>query len=182
MSRLKAIMVVLIVAASLLSGNIARAVLYGADALVTITMTVQNAAYSAGNAMDNLKIVPAFAQASGNSGIFNSFQVVSKGGSTVAMTIYIFRANPTASTCTDKNAFTLGAADIPKLAMMPFVITPAVVGSGTTASSAQLNQVSSLQNIDSPPTANLYVCTVANATVTPASTTDLIEYIAIALD
>lgn len=168
--------------AAVLVGSPARAVLFGADVQIAFTPTVQNAAYSAGNALGNLQTVPVFASGAANTGIFNSYQIVSKGGSVVAMTVYIFDALPSASTCTDKTNLTLAAADVPKLAMAPFVITPAVVGSGTTASAAQLNQISSVQNADSPPTANLYVCLVANATVTPASTTDLVEYLAVALD
>ena len=176
------IIAALIVAVSLFTVQTARAVLYGADVQIAFTPTVQNAAYSAGNALGNLQTVAVFAAGAGNTGIFNSFQIVSKGGSTVAMTVYIFDALPAAATCIDKSAFSLAAADIPKLAMAPFVITPAVVGSGTTASAAQVNQVSSVQNADTSPTPNLYVCLVANATVTPASTTDLVEYIAVAID
>lgn len=182
MKRMSVIAGALLVALSLLVNQAARAVLYGADIQIAFTPTVQNAAYSAGNALGNLQTVPVFAPASGNSGIFNSFQIVSKGGSIVPMTVYIFSAVPAAGTCVDKTNLSLAAADMAKLAMSPFVMTPAVIGSGTPASAAQLNQVSSIRNADSPPTANLYVCLVANATVTPATTTDLVEYIAVALD
>ena len=98
------------------------------------------------------------------------------------LTIYIFDTNPVSSTCTDKSAFSLGAADVSKLAMAPFILTPAVVGSGTTATVAQQTQAISMQNRDNPFTGNLYVCIVANGAVTPASTTDLVGKISGVLD
>jgi hypothetical protein len=182
LDRVRVAVGAIVIAFCVMVNQAAHAVLYGADVLITFIPTVQNAAYSAGNALGNLQTVPVFARGAGNSGIFNSFQIVAKDGATTAMTVYIFETIPAANTCVDKTALSLAVADVTKLAMAPFVLTPAVVGSGTTISFAQLNQVSSVQNADSPPTANLYVCLVANGTVTPGSTTNLVESMAVALD
>ena len=157
----------------------ASAQFVGSDIGVAFTPTVQNAAYASGNAMGGLQTIPFFRI---SSGVFDNFQITSKGGSTTAMTIYIFDTNPVSSTCTDKSAFSLGAADVSKLAMVPFVLTPAVAGSGTTATVAQQTQAISMQNRDNPFTGNLYVCIVANGAVTPASTTDLVGKISGVLD
>jgi len=144
----------------------------GFEFAVTNTPTVQNAAYASGNAIGGLQTISAF-RTTGGTGILNNIAVWSKGGSTVAMTLYIFNANPTASTCTDKTAFVLGAADIAKLiATTAPVLTPAVVGAGTTATSASQQLPVNVINGDS--TVNLYVCAVVGGAVTPASTTDLV--------
>lgn len=144
---------------------------FGLDKSVSFTPTVQNAAYASGNAMGGLQTI-AFFSITGT-GIFDQFLITSKGGSTIAMTLYIFDTNPTGSTCTDKSAFSLATADVSKLAMAPFVLTPAVVGVGVTTTLAQLSQIGSIGNHDSPQAPNLYICIVAGGTVTPASTSDL---------
>lgn len=165
----------------LLFASSAHAQMYGSDLGLSFTPTVQNAAYSSGNSLGGLQTV-AILRAPLSSGIFDSLSIISKGGSTTAMTVYLFDTNPSGSTCTDKNAFVLAAADISKLAMAPFVLTPAIVGVGTTATIAQLTQVVSIRNQDSPSTNNVYICIVAGGTVTPASTTDLVAKISAAQD
>jgi hypothetical protein len=159
----------------------AAAQVIGYDGSVSFTPAVQNAAYSSGNSLGGLQTVQLLRPPQ-YSGIFTSFQVTSRGGATTAMTIYIFDANPSASTCTDKSAFSLAAADVSKLAMQPFVLTPAVVGAGTTATTAQQIQAVSIINQDTTRSPNLYVCIVAGGAVTPASTSDLIAKISGALD
>lgn len=150
---------------------------------VPIIPTLQTSAYAAGNSLGGLQTIPVFRTTAIPSGIFDSFMITSKAGSTVAVTVYIFDKSPTGSTCTDKVALSLAAADITKLAMAPFVLTPAVIGNGTTATIAQLAQVVSIKNQDGPPaTRNLYVCIVANASITPASTSDLVAKLSGALD
>jgi hypothetical protein len=154
----------------------------GYDISPAFTPTVQNAAYSSGNAIGGLQtITTAFRTAARNSGILNNVSVWSKGGATTPLTFYIFEANPSASTCTDKSAFVLGAADIAKLVpTTPPVLTPAVVGAGATATSASQQSPLIVQNLES--TTNLYICIVVGGTVTPATTTDLVYSIGIAQD
>ncbi len=148
---------------------------------VAFTPTVQNASYSSGNSLGGLQTIAFFRSTAQPSGIFDNFLITSKGGSTVAMTVYIFDTNPSGSTCTDKSAFSLAVADVAKLAMAPFVLTPAIVGAGTTATTAQLAQNASVKNGDGA-NVSLYVCLVANGTVTPGSTTDLVGKISGAID
>lgn len=155
--------------------------IFGSDANLAFTPTVQNASYSAGNVMGGLQTVACFTAASIPSGIFDNFLIACKGGNVVAMTIYIFDTNPTASTFTDKSALTLNSADVGKLAFAPFILTPAVP-QGATASVAEYGVIRSLQNGDSPPTQNLYIAIVANATVTPTTTTDIVCTISISRD
>lgn len=155
---------------------------YAQNYAVGFVPTVQNAAYSASNAIGGLQTVNFFQNGFRFSGVIDIFSVYSKGGSTTALTFYIFDKIPTSSTCTDKSAFSLNAADVTKLAVAPFTLTPAAI-QGATVTSAQLVQATSVRNIDAPDkTPNLYVCIVVGATVTPASTTDLVVKFAGALD
>lgn len=153
----------------------------GAEASLAVTPTVQNAAYSASNALGGLQTVQAFRSTLPASGILNNFWLASKGGSTVGVTVYIFDTNPTGSTCTDKTAFALASADVAKLAFAPFVLTPAAP-QGATQTIAQQTLSTSVKNQDATTTTNLYVCLVANGSVTPASTTDLVFKIGVAQD
>lgn len=147
----------------------------GFDISIASTPTVQNAAYSSGNAIGGLQTVPFFRTVGQPTGILNNISVASKGGSTTAITLYIFEANPTASTCTDKSAFSLNAADVSKLVTtIPVVLTPAVVGAGTTTTFASQQLPLSIRNSETAVALNFYVCAVVGGSVTPASTTDLV--------
>jgi hypothetical protein len=138
-----------------------------------VTPTVQNASYSSGNAIGGLQTITPFRYNSGTI-ILNNISVWSQGGSTTAITLYIFKIKPSSSTtCTDKSAFSLAAADVSSLiATTPPVLTPAVVGAGTTDTVASQQLPVSITNGDQ--STNLYICPVVGGTVTPASTTDLV--------
>lgn len=147
----------------------------GYDQSLANTPVVQALAYSSGNAIGGLQTVQFFRTLFPPSGILNNISVASKGGSTTAMTIYVFQASPSASTCTDRAAFVLNAADVSKLvAAVPVVLTPAVVGAGATVTFASSQIPISVRNIDTTPTRNLYVCAVVGGAVTPASVADLV--------
>lgn len=147
----------------------------GFDMSIASTPTVQNAAYSSGNAIGGLQTIAFFRTIQQPTGILNNISVASKGGSTTAMTLYIFEANPTGSTCTDKSAFALAAADVAKLVTtIPVVLTPAVVGAGATVTFASQQLPLSVRNSETAVALNFYVCAVVGGSVTPASTTDLV--------
>ena len=142
---------------------------------VRVTPTVQNAAYSSGNAIGCLQSIKFFRSITQATGLLNNISVSSAGGATTAITLYIFNANPTASTTTDKVAFSLAAADRSKLITNnPIVLTPAVIGVGSTVTFASSQMPIAVINADSPVTTLLYACAVVGGSVTPASTTDLI--------
>jgi hypothetical protein len=144
-------------------------------------IVVTAGAYSSGQSIGGLQTIRAFRTTTVLSWIFDNLQFTSKGGSTTAMTVYTYDTKPI-GTCSDTQAFAENAADIPNRFMAPFVLTPAVVGVGSTTTTAQLTQVVPGQNHDSPQTQNLYMCIVIGGTVTPASTTDLIGKISGAQD
>lgn len=142
---------------------------------VSNTPVVQNAAYASGNVIGGLQRIPFFSSPVQASGILNNVSIFSKGGSTTPITLYIFDTLPAASTITDKVAFALAAADVAKLITeIPIVLTPAIVGVGTTVTSASQQQPVAVNNGDSPTTSFLYVCAVVGGAVTPASVSDLV--------
>lgn len=155
---------------------------FGSDVGRPKTPTVTAGAYSAGQAMGGLQQVAVFRGIDIPRGIFDFFSLLSKAGNTVGMTVYIFDTKPSASTtCTDTQSFVLAAGDMAKLAFAPFTITPAVPQNGT-AAIGEIGETRSVMNQDSPPTQNLYICIVANGTVTPGSTSDLMFKIGVSQD
>lgn len=169
------------VLAALLAAFLASSAMAGNDGVAT-TPTIQTAAYSSGNAIGGWQTVPFFrAVYLTHSGVLDAVQLMSQSGATTPITFYIFDTLPTATTCTDRSAFSLGAADVPKLAVQPFTLTPAPT-TGTTVSTAQLVQAVSVANQDNPGARVLYACLVVGGTVTPASTADLTFKFSGALD
>lgn len=156
----------------------------GFDAIISNTPTVQNAAYSASNAIGGWQQIAVFRSAAQPSGIIDYISVASKGGSTTALTVYAFNkssANLT-STCTDKSAFALTAADLSALIPgFPVTLTPATT-QGATITSASQSVVVSVKNADGTPSTNITLCAVVGGSVTPASTTDLVFNVALVQD
>jgi hypothetical protein len=147
-----------------ISGNVG-----GYGFFVSVTPTIQNASYVSGNCMGGFQAVAA-ARTSGGSGIVNKVTLISKGALVAAKQIFLFTANPSASTCTDKGAFTIAAADLPKL-IATFSLTPAVPTGGA-ASEAEASSLGD-QFVTSG-NANIYAAIVETTTETPASTSDLV--------
>lgn len=141
----------------------------GGNVAVPVAPTIQAAAYASGNAVGALQSVSVFRTAGCPSGIMNSMLLAWKGTETVALTFYVFDTNPSGSTCTDKTAFSLAAADVPKLALQPFTLTAAAPSVGTTTTYATSSfSPTSVKNQDGSPTTNVYICTVSGGTFTPA--------------
>lgn len=131
---------------------------------VADTPTIQNAAYASGNCMGGFQTI---AMGSGAS-ILSSVSLASQGGLATAKQIYIFDANPTGSTCTDKSTFTIATADLSKL-MATFSLTPAAP-TGTTKTFAANGSM----GLGLPSGGLIYAAVVETASETPASTTDLV--------
>jgi hypothetical protein len=156
----------------------------GANQIVYNTPTVQNAAYSASNAIGGWQQLSVFRNVAQPSGYLTQISAFSKGGSTTALTVYAFNkssANLT-STCTDKAAFSMSDADAAALIPgFPIVFTPAVA-QGMTKTVASQPLFSSVKNNDSTASLNISLCVVVGGSVTPASTSDLIFAVGISQD
>lgn len=158
------------------AGSAAIGYVGGFDVIVSSTPTVQNAAYSASNAIGGWQQVSVFRNTTQPSGVLDYVSVASKGGSTTALTIYGFTKSSAnlSSTCTDKSAFSLAAADLSAMIPgFPVTLTPATT-QGATITSASQSIVVSVKNSDGTPSANLTFCAVVGGSVTPASTSDLV--------
>jgi hypothetical protein len=141
------------------------------DASVLVQPTIQAAAYVSGNAIGSLQTVPVFRLVATPSGIMDGWVLRWKGTEVAPVTFYVLDAAPTVgTTCADKTAFVLGAADIPHLVLPPFTLTAAAPAVGTTATSASASFTPiSISNKDTPTTTqNLYVCAVSGGSFTPA--------------
>jgi hypothetical protein len=138
----------------------------------SVIPTVQNASYAAGQSLGGLQTI-SIGSTNSLTGILDQIQLSSKGGSVVAMVVYIWDKNPASTTCTDKTNFVASQTDDQHLITMPVLLTPALsvsaqdTGTRALASNLTANFINSSSNTD------LYVCILANATVTPATTTDL---------
>lgn len=157
--------------------------LAGIDDGVIFTPQIQTALYTSGNSIGGLMSVPLFRNSAiSPSGVLTAILLLSRSGATTPITFYIFDTLPAATTCGDNTSFSMGGLDSPHLAVRPFTLTPAAT-LGTTISSDQLIQVSSIANQDIGSKKQfVYVCLVVGANVTPASTTDLIFKMSIVLD
>ncbi len=138
-----------------------------------VTPVIQASSYAQNAAIGGLSTVAALRLPSYPSGILDGFWAAWKGGNTVGVTFYVFDKLPTGSSCTDQVVFSMGASDIDKLALAPFSITP-VAPQGSTFAIGEWTGTRSIRNNDSTASKKLYVCPVANAAVTPASTADFV--------
>lgn len=157
------------------NGNCVSEVNAGDATQVAPTVTVQNAAYASGNCVGGF-IPVTIANYNGESGFLISVRVSSVGGATPTLTAYVFDANPSASTCTDRSTFTLNSADIDKLVATPTSLTLAAP-TGTTVTVGDLSF--------SPPrpfkaggsaasgVKTIYVGLVSGSSFTPAATSDI---------
>jgi hypothetical protein len=139
------------------------------------TITVQNAAYSAGNSLGGLVTVTGAARTNGGQGILNGVRLKSTGGSTNTVWIYAWSKTP-AATCTDKSAYVPSTSDNP-YALVGFptsVVLGNSPGAWDTATYAQLSSlIANFTNQDTSPGTAIYMCFVTAGAVTPASTADL---------
>lgn len=152
--------------------------LNGYETVVTSTPTVQNASYVSGNSVGGLNAV-TLASFNGGSGFIQDVMVASKGGSVPILTVYLFGANPTGSTFTDKGTFSIAAADVAKLIAAPFALGLAAPTGTTVTFGQQLNMGlpfiaggSSASGVET-----IYYALCSGSTFTPATTTDIVVFI-----
>lgn len=135
------------------------------------TPTVQNAAYAAGQSLGGLQTI-SVSSTNSITGILSQIVVASAGGSTVGVVVYAWDKNPASTTCTDKSNFVSNATDNLHMIGIPQLLTPAlsVSAQDTSTRAAATNLASPFTNGST--NTNIYVCVLANAAVTPATTTD----------
>lgn len=83
---------------------------------VTAAQTITaSSAYSPGNAVGGLITFTNASRASGSGGIIQTVVIRDKAGQAGTYNLFLFDANPTATTVTDKSAVTINTADLAKV-------------------------------------------------------------------
>jgi hypothetical protein len=140
----------------------------GQNSTLTVAQIVTaSSAYVSGNAVGGLITLAGINRGTGLSILVQSVLVTSKSAQTNPMDLLLFNANPTGSTCTDKTAVSIVAADAGKLVGVAHVTDWT---SGGTASIGQMQQPP--MGIAVPAT-TLYACLVTRGTPTWTSTSDV---------
>ena len=150
---------------------------------VQVAQTVTASAYSAGNALGGLMTVANAARVSGaagaggTGGILTGLQLNSKTiQSAVQVDVFIFDANPTGSTCTDKTAFVIATADFDKVVGILTIPSTPANGAGwfgaTTTGAVGIPSYFPVA-YDLASSTSIYACAVVRAAITPAATTDV---------
>lgn len=136
-------------------------------------LTVQAAAYSAGNALGGLVTLTGAARTAGGTGSLMALRLASAAGAAQTIWIYAWSKTP-ASTCADKAAFVKSAADNAySLPGFPQSVTLASPGAFDTGSYGALGNLAvQFDNQDTTPGTAIYLCLVAAAGFTPAATSD----------
>ena len=142
-----------------------------------ITVTTANS-YTAGQAFGGLQTISFFRTTTQPTALLTQFSMLLTPTYSTEPTLlfYVFTKNPTSTTCTDTSAFSLNSADAPYLIPgSPFTITPTVPTAGGNNAAIGTAPAGilpvSVQNQDTSPTANLYVCEVVGVAFTSASGT-----------
>lgn len=139
---------------------------------VSTIPAVTAGAYSAGQSVGGLLTFP-IGVANDPQGMLQNIYVESKGGSIVRLDIYVWDAKPTHTTCNDNANFVYAQAD-EKAVVVRTSITPAVIAGGQDTSSSGQSAALWGGFVVSDGTPNLYVCILAHASVTPATTSDYV--------
>ena len=156
---------------NIVAGSVGSVGSYSLNNSVETSPTLTASAYASGNGVGGFQTVAFFRAASNFSGLLTQVEVMWSGTETTGLTFYIFNKTIATSTCGDKAAVSLTAADLTNLATPPFTLTASAT-TGTTQTFASQPFAISMQNKDTSPGQNLYVCMVSNGVFTPG-TTDL---------
>lgn len=133
---------------------------------IDVTPVVQNASYVSGNCLGGLI---SFTLPRTSSGILQSFSIQSIGGATTAINAFLFDANPSGSTFTDKSTFTIVAADEAKrINKSAYSMTPVAL-TGDAATGAEVTNLARAFSS----TGTIYLALCSTGTFTPATTTDI---------
>lgn len=133
-----------------------------------------SSAYATGNAVGGLMTVTSAtrvsgtAGASGTGGLLQAVVMNTKSAQTTSTDVFIFNANPTSTTCTDKTAFALNSADFDK------VVGVAHINDFTAGNVASIGQAQNLAMVYVLASAtSIYACAVTRGTPTWTATSDV---------
>lgn len=105
---------------------------------IVVPLTVQAAAYAAGNLLGAKIPLPSLVRGAGLTGLLQSVHLISKSGQKPLAQVAIFNADPSASTLTDKANPTVAPADLVKMIEIPQLSDWRTFGTPTKVSSGQM--------------------------------------------
>jgi hypothetical protein len=132
------------------------------------SLTLQNAAYIAGNCLGGIQPVSIFRSTTQASATLAQIMAGWASGQTTGIVVYAFSKNPTNSTFTDRNAVVLDKNDAEYLITPPFTLTPVALAGATEAFASSAISLP-VKNADTTTTTNIYIAFVAAAAITPTS-------------
>ena len=136
-----------------------------------VSPAVQATAYTGGQVLGGKLTLSGAARAAALGGLVQSASVSFAGGAQPAMDLVLFSADPTASTLTDKAALAVAAADLGKVVGVVHVGDCTLLGaSAPSLCQAQQQAVPFRLSAGT----SLFGALVARASVTPASTSDVL--------
>jgi hypothetical protein len=149
---------------------------------VQVAQTVTaSSAYAAGNAIGGLQTIAGAARVSGSlgaagtGGILTGLMMNSKSLQTTQVDVFLFDANPSGSTCTDKTAFSLATADFDKVIGVVTIPGTAANGAGWYAGTVGSTGVATYYPVtyDLASATSIFACAVTRGTPTYTATTDV---------
>jgi len=152
------------------------------DIKVTNIPTINLSSYSSGYVIGGQQNLNVFRTTAQPSGIITQIWVASKGGSTSTITVYLFDSPPSGSTVTDHAALALANTDLTKLVVPPFVLTPTVIGTGSTQSFGSAALAISCQSTEGTPNTYLYLVATVGSAQTYPTTSDLVFGLSLSQD
>lgn len=136
---------------------------------ITVAQTVTaSSAYASGNAVGGLITFPAATRVTAGGGLIQSALEYAKSAQTSPTDLFVFNANPSGSTCTDKTAFSLATADFDKVVAVVHITD--WTSAGTPSTGQALNLAVPFQL---PAGTSLFACAVTRGTPTFAATSDV---------
>jgi hypothetical protein len=144
----------------------------GYTTVIKDTTVVTAAAYSAGNAVGAKRTIANAVRTPGT-GILESVTILDRANQKAGMTLFIFDADPTNATITDKSAFVFSTDDLKVIAQVSFAASDYV----TTNSKAIAQKTGLAIALKAASGTTLYAALVTTGTPTFAATTDVqLEY------
>ncbi len=141
----------------------------GNTVVITPTITVDTAAYAAGDSIGGKLTLTNAMRESGGTGVLSGLTLIDRANQKPALEIFLFDSDPSAATITDNAAFVFGADDFKVIAKV--VVAAAdwtTINSKATAELANLNRV-----VRAVGSRNLFAAVVATGTPTFAASTNL---------
>jgi hypothetical protein len=148
---------------------IAGLLVYGSGAIVKVALTVTASSYTSGNSIGGKITIANAVRVSGGVSVLTNIQLLDRANQRPTGTIYIFDADPSAATLTDKTAFVFSTDDLKVVAQIPVASTDWV----QTNSKATATLPNLAREVGPVTGTTLYAAFVTTSTPTFAATTDM---------